>query len=231
MNYIIIPARYDSTRFPGKPLALINDLPMAVMTYRACQEAGGFDDVILLTNSKAIYDECNDYGINCELHEVEAENGTERIGLYAATCMDEDDLIVNVQCDEPLMTADIPQRLLFNLKNKPGMVWTAARYMRGTTDMTSQDVVKCEVKSGFIHPQDFSRTYMPGFDWVHVGVYAYSVGRLREYVERGSTVSERTYRMEQLRWQEPLAAITVSYNGVSVDRPEHIAMVEERLKA
>lgn len=231
MNYIIIPARYDSTRFPGKPLALINDLPMAVMTYRQCVKADGFDEVILLTDSKAIYDECTDYGITCALHQVEAENGTERIGKYADECLEESDLVVNVQCDEPLMDPSIPQRILFNLKHKNDAIWTAVRKIREGPEMYNIDVVKCHVKDGTIEPQDFGRVYIPGFDWVHIGVYGYSVKRLKEYVAKPTTVSERTYRLEQLRWMEPLYSITVSYNGIGVDRPEHIAMVEERLSA
>jgi CMP-2-keto-3-deoxyoctulosonic acid synthetase len=97
--------------------------------------------------------------------------------------------------------------------------------------MSSVDVVKCHVKDGFIEPQDFGRVYIPGFDWAHVGVYAYTAGRLKEYVQKPPSVSEKSYRLEQLRWQEPLACFTVDYKGIGVDRPEDIKRVEERLPA
>jgi 3-deoxy-manno-octulosonate cytidylyltransferase (CMP-KDO synthetase) len=228
VNYIIIPARYESTRFPGKPLALINDLPMVVMTYRQCEKVYSVE-VLVVTDSKAIYDECLDYGINCALHDTDADNGTERIGYYAAAFLEDSDLIVNVQCDEPLMDPSIPQRVLFNLRLKPDSVWTAVRKLHDGPEINNNDVVKCHVDDGKIHPQDFGRVYIPGFDWVHIGVYGYSVKRLKQYIQKPMSVSEKTYRLEQLRWQEPIACITVMYNGIGVDRPEHIAMIEERL--
>jgi len=87
--------------------------------------------------------------------------------------------------------------------------------------------VKCALENGRI--KGFDRLYSPGYDWVHVGVYGYSGKNLKRYLELGESVSERTYRLEQLRWPEPLAAIEVDYNGIGVDRPEHINKVEERL--
>lgn len=221
-SYLIIPVRYDSKRFPGKALALINDLPMVVITYRAVEKAFGFDRVIVLTDSEKIHLECIGYGIDCVYQDVEAANGTERIAYYALNSLDDDDLVVNVQGDEPLMTADIPQRLLFNLSMKPGFVWTAVKKLDSPADMMSQDVVKCSLEKGFI--SEFSRPYKSGLNWVHIGVYGYQVKRLHEYLEKKDT----DYTLEQLRWGEPLAGITVEYTGFGVDRPIDILRVQER---
>jgi CMP-2-keto-3-deoxyoctulosonic acid synthetase len=136
--------------------------------------------------------------------------------------------VVNVQGDEPLMDPAIPQRLLFNLKNKPGWVWTAVRKAT-ETEWGNMDIVKCSVRDGLA--SDFSRLGSTGLDYVHIGVYGYSGKRLKEYLSMKPAVAERDFNLEQLRWREPLACIMVDYNGIGVDRPEHIKMVEERLKA
>lgn len=228
MNYLIIPCRMDSTRFAGKPLALIDKVPMVIRTYDRCKAASGFDEILILTNSDEILFECQRWSRNCVLQDVTARNGTERIAMYARERITPGDLVVNIQADEPLMDPAIPQRLLLNLKIFDQFVWTAVR--RPTPDeLLSQDTVKCLVEKGTI--VDYSRLYVPGYDWAHIGAYAYSYDNLMGYLKAEEHFSEREAKLEQLRWSDPLHAISVDYHGIGVDRPQDIARVEARLTA
>lgn len=229
MNVLLIPARYHSTRFPGKMLADVVGVPLVVRTYRQVMGCRGFNEVKVLTDDARIADACAVHGVPCAMTPAACRNGTERCAVYATDTLDDDDLVVNVQGDEPLMSPEIPNRLRFNLESAPGEVWTAARPLKTTEEMISIDTVKCDPCNGRI--ADFTRTYIPGYDCAHVGVYAYSVARLREYLDKGETIDERVYKMEQLRWGEPLACIMVDYDGIGVDRPEHLKTVLERLRA
>jgi 3-deoxy-manno-octulosonate cytidylyltransferase (CMP-KDO synthetase) len=227
MNVLVIPARWGSTRFPGKPLAEIGGEPMVVRVWKRVRQCAGFDDVFVATDSEEIAGCCEAFGIDWVMTGKDCRNGTERCAEFAEG-MQDGDLIVNVQGDEPLMEPAIPQRVLFNLQNKPDRVWTAVRDIR-EEEKDNNDVVKCWVENGEI--RSFSRMYWSGQDHVHIGVYGYTVKKLREYVSKNPTGDEVWIGLEQLRWGEPLACVTVEYDGIGVDRPSDIQRVEGRISA
>jgi CMP-2-keto-3-deoxyoctulosonic acid synthetase len=105
-------------------------------------------------------------------------------------------------------------------------VWTAVRRIREGED-GKRDVVKCQVRGGYI--DWFTRRKVKWGRHVHIGVYGYSVERLRQYVKKAPREDELKLGMEQLRWRESLACISVDYHGVGVDRPGDINKVEEIL--
>lgn len=228
MKHLIIPSRYGSTRFPGKPLARICGVPMVVRTAQACMKAHGFDDVFVLTDHVGIYEACVIYSISCVLWEFGAVNGTDRIARWVVDRLPDDDIIINVQGDEPMMDVGIINRLLFHVEQKPGFVWTAVRKLL-EPEKESRDVVKANVHVERIW--EWSRNYTPGLEYVQLGVYGYTVKRLREYLDTAPTIEEQAEGLEQLRWNEPLACISVDYDGIAVDRPSDIARVEERIMA
>ena len=227
MNSLLIPARYASKRFPAKMCALLNGMPLIYQTYLRVKDCQGFDEVKVLVEHINVMRRCEKYAIPYAVTERTCKNGTERCADYASVHLDDDDLIVNVQGDEPMMDPGIPQRLLFNLKNKPGFAWTAVRPIR-KEDCDNPNIVKCRESSGFVN--SFSREWKSYHNMVHVKVYGYSAKRAVEYMARRQTPDEIEQSLEQLRWNEPLAAITCDYDGIAVDLLEHIAMVEERMK-
>lgn len=229
MHSLLIPARYASKRFPAKMLAEINGYPLLWHTYNKVKDCNGFDEVVALIDSDKTMYACEKHRIRYAFTDQHVKNGTERCAEYASCRLKDDDLVVNVQGDEPLIDPSIPQRILFNLKNNPGFIWTAVRNIKNTAEMVSPDCVKCRVENGFA--SDFDRLYSPGLDYAHVGVYGYSVARLKQYLESKQTKQEIDLSLEQLRWSEPLACITVEYNGIGVDRPGHLELVKERLAA
>jgi len=227
VNVLVIPARWGSTRFPGKPLALIKGVPMVVMVWGRVRGAKGFDRVVVGTDDDRVYDTCHRHEVDVVMTSEKCRNGTERCGEVANILrMKDDDLVVNVQGDEPLMDVSIPQRLLFNLKMRPELVWTAVRKIREGED-GKKDVVKCQVRGGYVDL--FTRKNVKWGRHVHVGVYGYSAERLRQYVKRTPREDELKYGLEQLRWRESLACISCDYRGVGVDRPADINKVEELL--
>ena len=229
MNHLIIPARYGSTRFPGKPLARICGVPMVVRTYQAVQKAQDFDQIFVLTDNVDIHMACLTYAVPVVLQEVEAANGTERIAKWAVDRFADDDIVVNVQGDEPMMDVGIVNRLRFNVEQRPGFVWTVARWVK-IGESNNRDVVKCFRNfEGGLSIESWSRDAKSCFDHVQLGIYAYTVKRLREYLEKPPTAEEQSEGLEQLRWGEPLACFTTEYDGIGVDRPDDIQKVEERL--
>jgi 3-deoxy-manno-octulosonate cytidylyltransferase (CMP-KDO synthetase) len=227
VNVLVIPARWGSTRFPGKPLALIKGVPMVVRVWGRVKEAKGFDRVGVAADDERVWDICKRHEVDVVMTSDRARNGTERSCEVANILrMADKDLVVNVQGDEPLMDVGIPQRLLFNLGMRPELVWTAVRKIREGED-GKKDVVKCQVRGGYI--DWFTRRKVKWGRHVHVGVYGYSVERLRQYVKRGPKEDELKLGLEQLRWRESLACFTVDYEGVGVDRPHDIEKVEKLL--
>jgi 3-deoxy-manno-octulosonate cytidylyltransferase (CMP-KDO synthetase) len=229
VNVLVIPARWGSTRFPGKPLADIAGVPMVVRVWERVRQCAGFDRVVVATDDERVMACCHANGVDYETTSGDCRNGTERCAEFAHTAgLVDGDLVVNVQGDEPLMLPEIPQRILFNLKFKPERVWTAVRKVRGEEDVR-RDVVKCWVQGGDI--KEYTRMKTRWGRHVHVGVYGYSVKRLREYAAKKPSAAEIKEGLEQLRWREPLACITVEYDGIGVDRPSDIKRVEDRLSA
>jgi 3-deoxy-manno-octulosonate cytidylyltransferase (CMP-KDO synthetase) len=228
VNYILIPARLESKRFPRKVIEPIDGWPMLYHTYHQCKKSKGFDRVLPLIDKRPTEHICQIYRMPYAWTEYTCKNGTERCAEYASRTYKDDDLVINVQADEPMMDPKIPEMLLERLKEKPDMVWTAARKLRDTVEMVSMECVKCFVIDETV--QEFSRLYIPGFDWAHIGVYGFSVRRLKDYLERRQTPSEIQDGLEQLRWNEPLGCIEVEYDGMGVDLPEHAKLVEEKLQ-
>ena len=225
MNVLVIPARWGSTRFPGKPLAEIAGEPMVVRVWKRVRQSAGFDRVVVATEDERIAACCHANGVDFEMTPEDCRNGTERC-LSVADLLHNEDLVVNVQGDEPLMEPAIVQRVLFNLQHRPDMVWTVVREVR-EGELKRRDVVKCRVVDGRV--KEYVRGEAAWAKHVHVGVYGYSVRKLREYAAMEPTKGEIKEGLEQLRWREPLACITVEYDGIGVDRPEDVKRVEDRL--
>jgi 3-deoxy-manno-octulosonate cytidylyltransferase (CMP-KDO synthetase) len=206
---------------------MIKGVPMVVRVWGRVKEAKGFDRVVVAVDDERVFDSCQRHEVDVVMTSERARNGTERCGeVVNIIRMADDDLVVNVQGDEPLMDVSIPQRLLFNLGVKPDLVWTAVRRIREGED-GKKDVVKCQVRNGYI--DWFTRRKTRWGRHVHIGVYGYSVKRLREYVKKGPKPDEERDGMEQMRWRESLACISCDYEGVGVDRPHDIEKVEALL--
>lgn len=237
---IAIPARYASTRFPGKPLALISGKPMIEHVWnKAVAATKSADDVYIATDDHRIADAVKAFGGQCVMTRPDHENGSDRLAELADLLgFDDMDVVVNVQGDEPLIDPALIRLVGEALADNPtAALSTAADVITDPTDFTSPDIVKvvCD-KFGFAHY--FSRAPIPfvrdSSDRVeplrHIGIYAYRAQTLRTLKVAEPAPTEQLEKLEQLRALWHGLKIHVSlYDGprsIGVDTPDDVATVE-----
>ena len=235
---IVIPARLDSTRFPGKVLTKIRSKPMLQYVVDAAEMALGRDNVFVASADGPIISYCQSQGINVIPTLQSHVNGTTRIA-EAAQNLDHD-FIINLQADEPL----IPPQVLLTMAQKR-RVSTAeilscyVEHELGKTandNIRSQTVVKVVVsKSG--QALYFSRNLIPFGDAeaykTHVGLYAFTRQSLQAYVRLEPSPLEILESLEQLRALENgwrIDMFETQWHGQSVDTPAELVVVEELMR-
>ena len=241
---IIIPARYESTRFPGKPLALINGVPMVLRVWEKCIQVFDKKDVFIATDDNRIVDKCLSWCKDIRMVKTSpyCRTGTDRV-CHAYNFLEEAGheyyWVINVQGDEPLIRAiDINSIRNSYLKNNDPMV-AHCGYCSGLPfEYTDRNVIKI-VKDIFGNLIYASRAPIPhskdgttlGF-LKQVCIYAYTPELLRSFETIESTVLEAREDIEILRFIEArnrVRMVRVSNSSISVDVPEDIKRVEERL--
>lgn len=236
----IIPARYRSTRFPGKPLALVNDRPMVEHVYRLAERASRVDAVVVATDDRRIAEVVAGFGGTAVMTRPDHETGTDRLAEVAGAL--EADLVVNVQGDEPLLPPDTIDRAIDALDSRAGDVMsTVRRRLTDPADRDNPDVVKVVVdREGYA--LYFSRAAVPaaraGKDvpdcWSHLGLYVYRRDFLVRLASLPPTPLERAEGLEQLRALEHgyrIATIETTAITIGVDTPDDLERVRQRLDA
>lgn len=241
---IAIPARYASTRFPGKPLADIAGEPMIKHVWRrAVEAAGAGDDVYVATDNDLIADCVQDFGGQVCMTSADHENGTERLAeLVDKLGLIDDEIIVNVQGDEPLIDPVLIRLVGELLAQKPDAhLATAADIITDKHTADDPNIVKVVLdKFGMAHY--FSRAAIPhrrDGETVapllrHIGIYAYRASTLRTLKTYAPAPTEQAEKLEQLRplWHGMKIAVAL-YDGppaIGVDTPDDIARAEAMLK-
>jgi 3-deoxy-manno-octulosonate cytidylyltransferase (CMP-KDO synthetase) len=234
MALVVIPARYGSTRFPGKPLAPIGGLPMILHVYRGASRIGGVDRVVVATDDERIRKVVEDDGGTALMTRKSHTTGTSRVAEVAASI--EGEIVLNIQGDEPLLPKRGIEKLIRAMRDDPGILMgTLATPSTDPKEHKSPDVVKvvCSASGDALY---FSRSPIPhsgGRFLKHIGVYAYRREFLLRYASLGRGPLEKTERLEQLRALENGAKIRVVIcrtDTIGVDRPSDIKRVEKRLK-
>lgn len=236
---VIIPARYQSTRFPGKPLAPINGTPMIKHVWQRCVEAVGNERVFIATDDDRISSYCESQGMNVIITSSECLTGTDRI--YEAASKLDLEFCVNVQGDEPLVS---PEDILTVVKvaaKAPNGVYNAMCPIEDETEFFSRSVPKMVVRpdSRLLYA---SRSGIPGnksnsFTEAkkQVCIYAFPPSALKEfYFKRSKTPLENIEDIEILRFLEmgmDVEMVDVSNASIAVDFPEDIVKVESVLNS
>ena len=234
----IIPARYASTRFPGKPLALLAGKPMIVHVLERVRAAALFDDVRVATDDARIAGVVRDAGGRVCMTRGDHESGTERVA-EAAQDLPADAWVYNVQGDEPLLPVPLLHDLVHFAEVDPQVqIATAAHACSGGAERDSPHVVKVVLDRGG-RALYFSRAAIPwsradGAFLRHIGIYAFRCATLRRYVclDRGEL--ERRETLEQLRALEhgiPIHVLVTQHATLGVDTPEDLKLVASRLAA
>jgi 3-deoxy-manno-octulosonate cytidylyltransferase (CMP-KDO synthetase) len=236
---VVIPARYASSRFPGKPLADIGGRPMVV---RVCEQAAksGAAAVHVATDDERIADAVRRHGHSALMTRADHASGTDRIAEAATQLkLGVQEIIVNLQGDEPLMSAQLMSQVVASLQEKKdASMSTACHPIHDAASLSNPNVVKVAFDAQG-YALYFSRAQIPhprepGGKWFrHVGLYAYRVGFLLNYSTLEQSPLERTEALEQLRalWHGYRIAVRVSEDDIppGVDTPQDLEAVRRML--
>ena len=252
-TYGIIPSRFGSSRFPGKPLALLAGKPLVAWVVEAVKKAKSLDEVLVATDDERIVKAVEQYGGVAVMTPSELPSGTDRIACAADRALrnrgedgfGDDDILVNIQGDEPLIDPKLIDELVQKLTSGSGFeMATAVTPIRSAADLAAKTVVKVVLDrdDGALY---FSRAPIPcdrdhapdlasGLYARHLGIYAYRGGFLRRYIAEPPCALEKTEKLEQLRalWMGArIAVVRTNDDGVGVDTPEDAVRVEKILQA
>ncbi len=241
-SYIVIPARYSSTRLPGKPLCDLCGKPMIIHVAQRAKEVEGIKGVFIATDDLRIKNVVQDFGFDCIMTRKEHPSGTDRIYEAASKIgFLEDDVIINVQGDQPLLDTKAVEKMLSLYKKGQFSMTTVACKM---TENEAKDPnrVKVILDNSF-KAIYFSRAQIP-FDrdgilkgeskpyLRHLGLYCYSVSFLKRFVSWPEGRLEQIERLEQLRVIEnghTIGVTIVDSAPPEVDTEKDLELVKELL--
>ncbi len=237
----VIPARYGSTRFPGKPLALIAGKTLIQHVVERCQKARSLSEIIVATDDTRIWEVAQNF-CRAEMTSPDHPSGSDRIAEVAQNC--QCDGVVNIQGDEPLIDPAVIDSVAEALARDE--MSTAATPLRDLADLENPNVVKVVVNAAgralyfsrraipFVRDAASGAEQLAAFPFLkHVGIYGYRREALLRLVKFPVSPLERAEKLEQLRALEngvTLGVVVVSYDSIGVDVPADVRIVERFLK-
>lgn len=238
----IIPARYASSRFPGKPLALILGKSMIQRTWEQAKLATSLDAVVVATDDERIAETCKKFGAEVVMTSETCVNGTERCQEALQKLKKKYDIVVNIQGDEPLIDPEIINGVAKALQAAPDAVFSTAVTALQPEDAMNPNRVKCVVdKKGYAIY--FSRGLLPfnklsqvNLDFpylLHLGIQCYDAKFLDVYACLPSTPLQLEEDLEQLKVLEngyKMKVIKVDHEAHGVDAPADISKIEALMK-
>ena len=248
-TYALIPSRFGSSRFPGKPLAMLAGKPLVAWVVEAVGRARTPDEVLVATDDERIAEAVRSHGGKAVMTPSDLPSGTDRIAYAAREFLGgdfgDDDILVNVQGDEPLIDPGLVDALAAKLAGDARWsMATAVTPIRSTDDLNAKSIVKVVLDrdDGALY---FSRLPIPcnrdadpdvagGLYVRHLGIYAYRGEFLKRYIAEPPCELEKTEKLEQLRalWMGArIAVVRTDDQGVGVDTPEDAERVAKLLAA
>ncbi|NLY83151.1 MAG: 3-deoxy-manno-octulosonate cytidylyltransferase [Acholeplasmataceae bacterium] len=230
----VIPARYASTRLPGKPLALIAGKPMIQHVYERASRAAIPSEVVVATDSELVAEAVRNFGGKVMMTSPEHPSGTDRLAEVALSYGDAD-VIINVQGDEPMIPPEIIDRLAQAFEDNEDLNMATLKTVMDEADYNNPNTVKVVTdQNGYA--LYFSRSLLPyprnktaDFKvYKHVGIYAYRRSFLLSYAAYEPTPLEQIECLEQLRVLENGERIKVlecKFKGIGIDTPEDLAAI------
>jgi len=253
----VIPARYEATRLPGKPLADIAGRPMVEHVYRRAASARGVDAVVVATDDERIAAAVRGFGGIAAMTDAAHRTGTDRIAEVAASLSCE--IVLNVQGDEPLIEPEMIEAVIAPLVADPMLeMSTVCVAIADRSDYTNPNVVKVvrdrtgralyfsrspiphfrDQGSGIRDPRSANptdpRSPIPDPCYKHIGLYGYHRTFLLKLATLPQTPLERAESLEQLRALEHgyrIHAVETTYDSIGVDTPEDLERVRRQLLA
>lgn len=240
----MIPARFGSTRFPGKPLAMIGDKTLIRRTYENAMKCRMLDAVFVATDDQRIYDHVVAFGGKVVMTSSDCPTGTERLAdaLKKHKEFSSVDIVINIQGDEPLLEPEVIEAVIKKLESdEEAAMSTAVVKIRSQEEATNYSTPKCimDLHGNALY---FSRTLIPNGHqgkwqpdityYKHIGIYGYRRDFLLHYAELEATPLQKVEDLEQLKVLEHgfrIGVAIVESASIGVDRPEDIKKIEQRL--
>lgn len=233
---VIIPARYKSSRFPGKPLVMLKGIPMVVRVARICEIVVGRELVFVATDSVEISDVVKQHGFKSVMTSERHPTGTDRVAEAATSISAE--IYVNVQGDEPLIQPDDISKVIETKARFPEYVVNGMTEFDVSTDSVNIPKVVTTEDNDLLY---ISRSLIPGSKskveglkyYKQVCIYAFSLAELKAFHALGrKSTTERIEDIEILRFFEfgkKIKMVPVSGGSIAVDVPEDVELVNARL--
>lgn len=226
---VIIPARYASTRFPGKPLADIGGMTMIQRVYEQAVKSGVAEKVLVATDDKRIFSHVKDFLGQVVMTSAEHKSGTDRCFEALEKTGEEYDVVINLQGDEPFVQPEQLHKLAECFSDSNCKIATLIKKIENEEDIENQNVVKV-VKDINNYALYFSRSIIP-FNrenekmsryFKHLGLYAYRAETLKDITSLQASSLELAESLEQLRWLESGYKIKVAeteLESIAIDTP------------
>lgn len=234
----VIPARYKSSRFPGKPLADICGKPMIWWVYQQCIKVKELDEVYVATDDEQIFNTCINYDVKVIMTSQNHKTGTDRIGEVARKI--DADLYINIQGDEPLISPDEIRDLLSIFEDTSVYFGSLRQEITDEDELKATSTVKVVVDCN----QDalyLSRSVIPSNikdgvqtkNYKHIGIYGFKKDFLFKFIELPQSPLELGEGIESMRAVEngyKMRIYETKHKSIGVDLPEHIAVVEAEMR-
>lgn len=233
----VIPARYGSSRFPGKPLVRLHGTPMLAHVVARAREAGCFDEVVVATDDARIAEVAREAGAAVAMT-GECRTGTDRVAAAVAQLPAE--IVVNVQGDEPVLPPENLRIVTSFLRHHPEVPLATLSLPASDDDVANPNVVKvvCDLRGRALYfsraPIPYPRNPAPGAARRHVGLYGFRREALFAFTAWPETELERIEGLEQLRALAngmPIHVLAAAADSIAVDVPGDVPRAEAALAA
>lgn len=236
----IIPARYQSSRFPAKVLAPILGKTLVQRTYENMTRAQTLGELVIAVDDQRVFDHVTSIGAKAFMTPPELESGSARAAYVVKNHFPDADVVINIQADEPCLSPGIIDTLVLDLlTKKDSMMTTPVVKMTDIKQIFHPSVCKCVFDKNK-KALYFSRAPIPypqknqqnATYYRHIGIYCFRKTALLRWLELDETHLRQTEDLEQLKFLEhglPIHVSVVEYDGVDVNHPEDIQKVEQYL--
>ncbi len=238
-----IPARYESSRFPGKPLADIAGKPMIQRVYERAVSCPELNDVFIATDDERILSRVEGFGGKVIMTGKSHHSGTDRIAEAAQMIgLGYEDIIINIQGDQPVFDPDVISQMIEPLENDPSISMSTLKHkIDDPANIENPNHVKVVTDNqGFAlyfsrYPIPYYRDSVdPGEYYKHLGFYGFRMEFLIQFTRLSEGVLETAEKLEQLRALEngfKIKVVETSFDSVEVDVPEDVKKVEELIQS
>ena len=231
----IIPARYGSSRFPGKPLADILGKSMIQRVFEQCKKATLLSEVIVATDDARIFNHVTEFGGKAIMTSNSHPSGTDRCNEVIQSLKEKYDVAINIQGDEPYINPEQIDQVASLFSSENVSIATLAKKIEDESIITDINSPKAIFDTNGIALNFCRKITNPTQEktyFKHIGIYGYLTKTLAEICELPPSANEIKERLEQLRWLDNKYLIKVGitpHEGVSVDTPEDIEKIKAQM--